>query len=216
MEQKMNPSFNPSQKKKYALVGPPHLWKMKRDFQITFLKNQGLKKTNKLLDIGCGVLRGGIPIIEYLDKGNYYGTEVREEVLAEGKKELKAHHLEHKTPTLISGAGFNDFNLNSTFDIIFAFSVLIHLEDEIAKSCFDFVRKQLSENGVFFANVNIMPHQDGNWLEFPVVFRPLEFYEDLATQNGLMLKVLGRLDDLGHVSGMKLADTQVMLEFKKA
>jgi len=53
-----------SAEQRHGLVGPARLWKMKRDFQIGFLKNFGLKPDNVLLDLGCGTLRGGIPIIE--------------------------------------------------------------------------------------------------------------------------------------------------------
>ncbi len=31
-------------KNRHALVGPPHLWRMKRDFQIEFLKKIGLSR----------------------------------------------------------------------------------------------------------------------------------------------------------------------------
>jgi len=204
-----------SQEKRHSLVGPSHLWKMKQDFQINFLQSQGLQKTDKLLDIGCGTLRGGVPIIEFLNDKNYYGIEVREEVLAEGKKELETYKLEHKNPNLISFDNFSDIELNEKMDVMFAFSVLIHLDDEIANNCFEFVSKYLSENGVFFANVNIESHQDGNWQGFPVVFRTLGFYEELARKNGLNLKTIGDLKDLGHDSGQELADKQIMLEIRK-
>ncbi len=74
---------------RHSHVGAPEGWELKRRFQIDFLKKQGLKPEHYLLDIGCGTLRGGIPIIDYLDKGHYYGIEVRDFVLDEGRKELQ-------------------------------------------------------------------------------------------------------------------------------
>ena len=44
-----------------------------RRFQIAFLKERGLVPSSQLLEIGCGPLTGGIPIIEYLEPGNYVG-----------------------------------------------------------------------------------------------------------------------------------------------
>ena len=60
-----------SKERRHAMVGPAKLWKMKRDFQIKFLKKSGLLPKHYLLDIGCGTLRGGIPFIEYLDEKKY-------------------------------------------------------------------------------------------------------------------------------------------------
>ena len=87
--------------RRHAKVGPLHLWKMKREFQIRFLKEVGLQPEHYLLDIGCGTLRGGLPIIEYLEKRHYYGIELRAYVLAEGRKELREANLEDKEPALI-------------------------------------------------------------------------------------------------------------------
>lgn len=43
--------------------------------------------------------------------------------------------------------------------------------------------------------------KDGAWLEFPIVFRSHEFYNNLAINNGLKLDVLGDLLSLGHDTG---------------
>ena len=59
------------QERRHSLVGAGNLWKMKQQFQIDFLTEQGLSKSDLLLDIGCGTLRGGIPMISFLDAGNY-------------------------------------------------------------------------------------------------------------------------------------------------
>jgi hypothetical protein len=51
------------------------------------------------MDIGCGTLRGGILMIQYLNTGNYYVMGVRNHVLDEGRKEIKAAKLVDKKPT---------------------------------------------------------------------------------------------------------------------
>lgn len=65
------------QERRHALVGAANVWQQAREFQFQFLLDQGLQKTDKLMDIGCGTLRGGIPMIEYLNIGNYYGMDLR-------------------------------------------------------------------------------------------------------------------------------------------
>lgn len=202
--------------KRHFWAGPPRLWKIKRDFQIQFLKQAGLEPQHYLLDIGCGTLRGGIRIIEYLEKGHYFGIESRRKVLEEGRKELRDAHLEDKEPILITAKDIQSVSLEKEFDFIWAFSVLIHMTDAILNDCLSFVKKNLKENGRFYANVNISDQPDKNWQGFPVVHRSLEFYKDACSRNSLQLSDMGSLKDWGHLSGEKAQDVQRMLKIWKA
>lgn len=202
--------------KRHFLVGPAELWKMKQDFQIEFLLKQGLKKEDRLLDIGCGTLRGGVPIIKYLESGKYHGIDVREEAIEQAREELKEEKLQAKQPMLYSFDRFSELNLPVKFDVIFSFSVLIHMKDEILEECISFVKASLKEEGVFYANVNIGARESRDWLEFPVMFKPLSFYEEVAAKYNLKVDFLGELKTLGHISGDELQDKQQMLRFTHA
>lgn len=203
------------QEKRHTMVGPGHLWKMKRQFQFDFLKARGLVPTDRFLDIGCGTLRGGVPLIRYLDAGNYFGIDVREQALREGQKELVFSQLEYKTPKLILFSHFRDLQFEQQFEYMLAFSVLIHLEDTLCEQCLQFVSLNLSRTGAFYANVNVESHPDDQWEGFPIVFRSVQFYHELADLCGLEVSVLGTLAELGHHSRQELADKQLMLEFKR-
>ena len=203
------------QETRHALVGASNVWEYTRKFQFQFLVDQGLQKTDKLMDIVCGTLRGGIPLIEYLDSGNYYGMDVRDHILDEGREEIKTAKLEDKNPNLVSFNHFSEVNLDVKFNIMFAFSVLIHFEDKIAESCFQFVAKSLVAGGIFYANVNIAEHEDGSWEGFPIVFRSHDFYNNLAAKNGMKVEVMGNLIGLGHNTGKKSDRQQIMLKFSK-
>ena len=209
----IKPLFYSRKEKRHELVGPPKLWKMKQQFQIDFLKKMGLTPTHAFLDIGCGTLRGGIPLIDYLDEGNYTGIDVREENIKEALNELKEEGLGNKKPTILSFDSFVDLHLHQKFDVMFAFSVLIHMADHISASCLEFVAKNLASDGVFYANVNFGEREDGVWRGFPIVFRTLDFYQKMAAENGMKIDVLGTLEELGHHSGSALGDSQVMLKF---
>lgn len=65
-------------------VGLPEAYHQKQKFQNDFLKSHGLLPHNKFVDIGCGVLRGGLPLIAYLDTGNYVGIDIRKQSLSIG------------------------------------------------------------------------------------------------------------------------------------
>jgi len=109
------------------MVGPASEWTVKRDFQIGFLKDHGLQPSDRLADIGCGTLRGGIPVIAYLDEGCYNGFEVRADALEEARRELADNHLEHKRPMLTQSDDLGSLHLDERFDVIWAFSVFVQM-----------------------------------------------------------------------------------------
>lgn len=202
--------------RRHSLVGPPHLWKMKREFQIEFLQEQGLEPSHFLLDIGCGTLRGGLPLIAYLDPGHYTGLEVDHHRLQEGRRELQEAGLENRNPTLLTVLSYPDLRLDKKFDLIWAFSVLMHLSDKILEDVLAFASRHLSDGGQFFANVNLAERAEGSWQEFPVVARSEEFYRAAGQEAGLSMKVLGQLQDMGHQSGDSLSDQQYMIRLEKS
>lgn len=186
--------------KRHSLVGPPKLWKIKREFQIKFLKFVGLQPHHYLLDIGSGTLRGGIPIIRYLEKNHYFGCDIRNFVLEEAKKELKKYNLEKKKPNIFIIKNIGSMELNMKFDYIWAYSVLIHMNDDIVERCLKTVSRHLKPSGVFYANVNIGSKLEEEWQGFPVVWRKLGFYKGLASKFGLEVVDIGRVTSYGHIS----------------
>lgn len=194
----MSNDRDPSVVARHALVGQLDVWRMKRQFQIDFLMRQGLLPEHRLLDLGCGTLRGGIPIIEYLSSGNYTGIEVRREVLEEGRKELLESNLRTKLPTLLCTEKLDAVRLHERFDIVWAFSVLIHLSDAILETALATISRHLSPNGRFLGNVNIGSDEDGQWQGFPVVCRPWEFYRSAFLRHGMHAEDIGSLHDWGH------------------
>ena len=168
-----------------------------RRFQITLLKEQGLVPSNQLLEIGCGPLTGGIPIINYLEPGNYVGIDVRNSVLDISWREVGRAGLSAKNPRLICSSSFGSRELgDQKFDFIFSFSVLFHLSDEILGSYFAAVRSRLKSTGICLANINTLD-KNSTWLEFPFLKRTIENYREVATINGLELTCLGEIKDLG-------------------
>ena len=200
---------------RHALVGPPHLWRMKRDFQIEFLKKVGLTREAYLLDLGCGTLRGGTPIISYLEVGHYFGLDVRAEVLSEANKELREEGLLDKEPKLIYTSDLATLVIEQKFDFIWGFSVLIHMTDSILNDALRFIRSQLRPSGCFYANVNIGESNDAAWREFPLVWRTLDFYKYMGQKNGLEVQDMGTIASLGFASGHQGHDSKNILKFTR-
>jgi len=216
IRRKIKALFHTPAQKRHAMVGPAELWKMKRDFQFDYLTGVGLMPSHYLADIGCGTLRGGIPLIGYLNKGHYYGVESREDVLVEGRKELSEANLTDKAPVLLASDDISSLNVEQWFDFVWAFSVLIHLSDHILENTMGFVANHLADTGAFLANVNLGEAPEGNWQGFPVVHRPLHFYQDAAARFGMMVEDVGSLQQLGHQSGDQAQDRQRMLRVTRA
>lgn len=197
--------------RRHALVGQARLWKMKREFQIDFLKGHGLRAHDYLFDMGCGTLRGGLPLIEYLDVGHYYGFDVRPAVLEEARKELASAELEDKRPVLLTAPAIGEITVDRTFDVVWAFSVLIHLADDILDECIGFAGRHMDADSIFYGNVQIGERRDAVWQGFPAVWRPMAFYQEVAARHGLSIEDIGSLAEVGHLSGVTEQDAQRML-----
>jgi 2-polyprenyl-3-methyl-5-hydroxy-6-metoxy-1,4-benzoquinol methylase len=197
-----------------ALVGPPGAWAVSSEFPLKFLTHVGLEPHHKLLEIGCGVLRGGIPLIRYLNANCYTGYDIRTQSIELAHEQLAKNRVADKNPSLFVSSEFGrDVLEDRRFDRVLAFQVLYHLEDHLARECIAATAEFIERGGIFFANVNVVGHP-AKWMEFPYVQRPLEFYESLASQSGLEMKVLGQLGEYGY--SRKLGGyTNHMLAFTK-
>ena len=202
-------------RRRHELVGHPDRWETQRRFQFEFLISRGLLPEDRLLDIGCGALRGGIPFIDYLEAGHYTGIEARATVVKEARKELAASGLEHKHPVLVQAEDPADVQIEGPFDYAWAFMALIHMPDDVVDGYLGVVSRALAEDGEFYANVKLGEGPEGSWQGFPVVWRPREFYERLAASHELVVDDIGTLESLGHRVGT-VGDASMMLRFTRA
>ena len=174
------------------LVGSIGLWSYFREFWIEYLKKKNLTPKDYLLDIGCGTLRAGAPLIEFLDPGHYTGVDVREVAIAEAKKELVERGLEGRGAQLIHCPNIAELNLDRKFDVALAASVFVHMEDQVFGDCLKTASRHLAPAGRLFGQVNLVErHPDfragATWLGFPWVARSLDFYRRVGAEYGLRL-----------------------------
>jgi SAM-dependent methyltransferase len=183
------------------LVGAPGAWKATQTFQFEFLTAMDLSTSDNLLDVGCGPLRAGLVLIEYLGTGKYVGLDLRPSVVEEAERQIAKRGLDHKKPQVLVSSSFGrDELVDRRFEVVWAFQVLYHLEDHLVDECLAQVFRRLKPSGaVAYANVN--PHTpSGRWKQFPFHQRTVEFYQDAGRRSGLKVEVLGELGDFGFPS----------------
>src|SRR4029434_5673536 len=77
-----------------------------------------------------------------------------------------------------------ELELRASYDFIWAFGVLMHLEDHDIEAALGFVARHLRADGRFYANVHLGDGRLGAWAGFPVVARPLDWYRARAYEAG--------------------------------
>lgn len=130
------------------------LWDEIGALQKAFLINRGLKPGHKLLDVGCGCLRGGVQFVDYLDTGNYFGVDRNEALLDVGYNvELEACGLQPKLPreNLIAEADFNLHRFNVIFDYALAVSVFTHISFNRIRVCLERLTSVMAVGSRFYA-----------------------------------------------------------------
>lgn len=198
------------------LVGPADLWDLKRNFQIQFLQKQGLEVHHCLLDFGCGNLRGGLPLITYLQARKYFGFDIRLEVLELGKTYIETEGLAWKEPIIMHNPDGIVHIPEQIFDMVWAFSVLFHIHDEQLQKVLLSIKSHMQEKSVFYFNLNIGQPQNGQWKEFPFVTREWNFYLDQFGQAGFLLTDLGSLSEHDHIHPRLSSEQQQMQRMAKA
>ena len=128
------------------------LWEQIGRLQFDFLRERGLRPGDRLLDVGCGALRGGVHFIRYLDPGGYYGVDMNESLLAAAARvELPAAGLTERRPHLLLNDRFEFRRFGVTFRWALAQSVFTHLPLDSIERCLVNVAEVLEPGGRFYA-----------------------------------------------------------------
>jgi cyclopropane fatty-acyl-phospholipid synthase-like methyltransferase len=116
-----------------AAVGAGDNWDVHGDLQRDFLLSRGLRSEHRLLDIGCGTGRLARKVVPILDSGNYFGVDIAEAAVVSAVELSVAEGWGHHHPTFWIGE-IPETDHAPKFDFLWAFSVFIHLPQEIMES----------------------------------------------------------------------------------
>jgi len=185
------------------LRGPSGAWRVDREVQARALAKLGLQPNHRLLEIGCGPLQAGAPLIRFLDPGNYVGVDISADRLKAAQGVVDRFHLDVREPRLVLS---DDFGLDqlkpASFDRIWSFHVVIHFPKEAVRRYMEAVSTLLKPDGIGWFSAWVTPeraefNRRGSWLEFPVTEAGGDFFRSAADDFGLKCSSLGTLEEWG-------------------
>ncbi len=115
-----------------------------------------MQRSSKVLDVGCGVLRGGYWLINWLDRGRYFGIEPNKEMVEFGVKLVGPEVIEEKRPQIMNNDDFRFGGFGERFDYVVARSVWTHAAKWMISRMLDEF-KQSSTPGAKFLTSYIPP-----------------------------------------------------------
>ncbi len=133
-------------------VGPPEKFDVISASQFSLLVGLGLREDHRLLDIGCGSLRGGRLFITYLRSGNYFAIEPQRWLVEKGIEcELGRDVIELKRPTFLHDGGLTLTAFGQQFDFLLAQSIFSHASPAQLRRCLAQAKLALAPRGIFAA-----------------------------------------------------------------
>ena len=133
-------------------------------FQLELLLLEGLQKEDRVLEIGCGALTAGIPIMSFLESGNYAGIDPNKWLIdASLQVDENQEASYQKQPVFLYNPNFDATSLNTSFDYIISHSIISHAAHWQLPLFLENCSKVLKENGkVLFSLRLTEPNEYGN------------------------------------------------------
>jgi len=118
--------------------------------QLAYMLQAGMSPESKVVDLGCGVLRAGYWLMDFLDAGNYHGIEPHKERLEIGMRRIVGTELlEAKRPRFDTNPRFDTSVFGVKFDFFLAYSIWTHASKRQIQTTLDSFLRDSTENGVF-------------------------------------------------------------------
>lgn len=174
-------------------------WLKNGQKQFDYLRKHGLEPHHRVLEIGCGNLRAGWHLIDFMDAGNYYGVDISTEVLFAAWDTVVRQNLAGKLPvlTLVKDMRFA-FLPDDHFDIVHAHSVFSHSPLPIIEECLANVGRIMKPAGFFDFTFNRTHGQEYDRLREDFYYRS-ESLIAAAERHGLQARFMDDWEELRHI-----------------
>lgn len=174
-------------------------WREHGQLQFDYLRGHGLEPHQRVLEIGCGNLRAGWLLIDYLDAGNYFGVDISPEVLFAAQDTLVRHDLAGKLPhlTLVKDMHFA-FLPAENFDVVHAHSVFSHSPLSVIEECFAHIGRVMKPDAFFDFTFNRTEGKEYSRLREDFYYRT-ETLIAAAERHGLKAQLMADWEELRHL-----------------
>jgi 2-polyprenyl-3-methyl-5-hydroxy-6-metoxy-1,4-benzoquinol methylase len=176
----------------WARMQPEQGW------QLETLKQHGLMPRHHFLDVGCGIMRLGMPLISYLDDDRYCGIDALDKYVRLSKVYMREVSPTNKKFSLMANHNFEFEQFGRKFDYAMANSVITHLSYDQIEQCFKKLKTVMNRGARFLFTVII--NQDKQFSSMYASDTPMTksshrdvgYYEDLSRKLGFDFEYLGQ------------------------
>lgn len=125
--------------------------------QLELLKRNGLKPHHNVLEIGCGALVAGRPLIQFLEPDRYVGIEPNTWLVDACRNHFPDMEeiLRDKKPVFLNNTEFNATEVGRKFDFVLSHSVLSHAPHWQLPQFIRAVEQSLGPYGVIVASLRM-------------------------------------------------------------
>ncbi|MEU1786573.1 methyltransferase [Streptomyces sparsogenes] len=173
-------------------------WLALGKMQYDYLLRHGLRPDDRVLDIGCGNLRAGWRLIDYLDAGHYHGIDISPDILLAAQDVVVRCGLQAKLPHL---SLVRDLRLaalpEAHFTVVHAHSVFSHSPREVIEECLAHVARVLAPGGYFDFTFNRTEGPEHHVLREDFYYRT-DTLVRLAADHGLAARFMEDWEELPH------------------
>lgn len=176
------------------------LWgrfRLHQQWQLDVLHRHGLKPSHHFLDLGCGILRLGMPLVDFLDDDRYCGIDALEQYIRLGQVYMQEVVKTDKTFHLLVNREFEFEQFERKFDFAMAQSVFTHMSFDQITTCFEKLCPVMKPGGQLLFTVILREDREFTWMYTSETAMTksshanLSFYEELGDRLGFEVTSLG-------------------------
>lgn len=183
--------------------------------QLDFLVEHGLQPSDRFLDVGCGALRAGRHLVDYLEPGHYYGIDANVELIQAGYDRELTDEQRSRLPSANLRANDRfDGDFGVAYDMAIAQSVFTHVSLNHIRLCLYRVSRVMRPGGTFYVTFfeepagrpvdAIIPGSNKEKLTERNVF--WYYREDLRWASSIAPWQFRYIGDWGHPKGQKMVE----------